>query len=587
MTEFTFRGPNHDHTVRPLENGEPVDEFYGDSNSLSSTRIEEEDASVVFLYRDPDGTLSLVFMHDIPRDGSGGAASMEFTLGDSVGDAEWSLQDDGGDFSSTTDRSPDWAWNDRNKDGGVLQGGFDEDFELTVEASFNDEANRQPLTPGRIDRWQVLDGGQGNDAQSPERKTLEERTTISSGGAERTEVCGSATTLQFIPGEIENVSQGGHPLNSSLMQMWFEDDTLSVDQLISVEVPVDPVLDSWLKGDMSDTIPSDLESALAQEVNKYEDEFPDEAFNQYRLDNGVSICFEVTEDGGVDEDSVEIEFAEAGVEPSDPKISLGGRERSYTVTPDHSVNGIPVEDWFGTFRQRSNRRKRYFTYDTSFEFDGVEGVRVTTVAGGYAGFVKDLSERVGNDTPGFLGTVWDSAVSEWALKLLLAVGPPGVQVLVDYLVVIPNTYTFLDFILLADGRRYVRVWDASQYPSLATYVDGERQSFEQMPYEPRQLFNLRVLAFLVLATAGVTPFTSPLSFYERVIDEPELIEEEVEDALDEFPPPVGFGVSDVLPTVPRATHGLDENLEPLDDPDAPFGSVAGLLYPVSGEVEPE
>lgn len=143
-----------------------------------------------------------------------------------------------------------------------------------------------------------------------------------------------------------------------------------------------------------DELPRELETARKKERGKYADEFGDHAFGIYRFENGVSVSFETPDGERIDADSVEIQFDESGRVPRDPAVSLEGRDNPVSVTPDHGVNRIPVEEWYGSYEERSNRKPRHYEYQTDFEFDGVEGVRTLTISGGYAGFVVDWAERV-------------------------------------------------------------------------------------------------------------------------------------------------------------------------------------------------
>ncbi|PSP85320.1 hypothetical protein BRC96_02935 [Halobacteriales archaeon QS_6_64_34] len=168
--------------------------------------------------------------------------------------------------------------------------------------------------------------------------------------------------------------------------------------------------------------------------------------------------------------------------------------------------------------------------------------------------------------------------------------PLGMQPFIDYMSVVPNTYSFIEFIVLADGRRYARVWDASIYPSLATYVDKRLQELEKMPYNTDERFNANVFAFMLEASVGVTPYHTPLDFYSRLIKDDDLregmLQEPIQDLIDLLP--VGWGVNELMSDVPRATVGLDSyDGVPLDEQDAPFGLAEGLLFPLANKVESE
>lgn len=156
--------------VTALSTGETAEAFYDyrSGSAHTSTGIEREDVSNLFLFEGPNGT-SLGVVHDHRPEGEdepdGGAASFDIA-GLTAGG--WVVIDDAGDFESATDTSPDWRWNRFNTDGGMWRGGLDGEFEVTVDPSFNEAAERDLLTPGTIDEWQFLSG----DADDPERISL-------------------------------------------------------------------------------------------------------------------------------------------------------------------------------------------------------------------------------------------------------------------------------------------------------------------------------------------------------------------------------------------------------------------------------
>jgi len=402
-----------------------------------------------------------------------------------------------------------------------------------------------------------------------------------------TTVSASMTTLQAIPGGEENRDNGGDPLDSALPKFFLESDPGGFN----------PLLDSWFQGDMLDahydegTLPEDLGQALEEREGKYELR-PRQSFNDYRFDNGLIVEFDVMDDGSIDQETISITFAEAGPDPDDQNVELGNRSSSTTVPPppDYEFNHIPYDDWFdGDLTRSSRREKRYYRYDPEFEFDGVEGVRVTTVAGGFAGFVDPLSDRLGNDTTAFLSQVInvDNIITQFIQFLEdTNIIPQSIQAFIDWMSVYPPTYTFLEFIVLADGRRYARVWDASPYPDLYTYVDGRREAVDEMDFQQQQRFNADLASMITLASVGATPYKSAWTFgeYERRLDNTTLLEREIREALDEFGfddlLPTGFTVADAVPGVPRETVAFEgeSGENPIDDADEPFDDVNGLLF---------
>jgi hypothetical protein len=155
---------NESFEVVPMSNGQRIEQFYnyGDAEINSPLPIAESDASSLFFWAGPQG-LSLVSLHDKPRDGSGAAVDLAFE-NLPTGQGSWVVQDDGNDFDSSTDTRPTWTWNNDNTDGGVFRGGLP-NSSITITPYFNDEATRNPLTPGKLTTWQFLTG-QATDPQS-------------------------------------------------------------------------------------------------------------------------------------------------------------------------------------------------------------------------------------------------------------------------------------------------------------------------------------------------------------------------------------------------------------------------------------
>lgn len=152
-----------DYRVSPLQNGQAIDEFYdyGNAKINSPLPIAESDRSRLFFWDGPDG-LSLVVLHDEGNDGSGAAVSFDFE--NLPSDGSWVVEDDPGDF--TTRSQVDWSWNNLKTDGGAFRGGL-YDQQLTITPRFNDAARQYPLTPGRLDRWELLTGQATDPAVRP------------------------------------------------------------------------------------------------------------------------------------------------------------------------------------------------------------------------------------------------------------------------------------------------------------------------------------------------------------------------------------------------------------------------------------
>lgn len=189
------------HEVTPLSTGGTVEEFYGyvAPHAHTTTDLERSDVSQLFLFDGPDGT-SVVFLHDKPTgnpaghdhvhgaDTGGGAVSLDFT-GLIVGEFETPVSDEPFEFG-------DWAWSEEHTDGGAFR--FGGSFTLRIDPAFNEAADRDPLSPGSIDEWQLLSG----DATDPDRiqLDLDRPVTIGSGP------CGAAgrPTVDIKPGSDPN-----------------------------------------------------------------------------------------------------------------------------------------------------------------------------------------------------------------------------------------------------------------------------------------------------------------------------------------------------------------------------------------------
>ncbi|EMA14661.1 Kelch repeat-containing protein [Haloarcula amylolytica] len=445
------------------------------------------------------------------------------------------------------------------------------------------------------DEWERLSGMKHGGADSAVVSPIFPGDSGDDDDSGTTEISASATTLQFIPGKSENPSEGGNPLDSGLMQVFEEGSTVAVNNDIydSFDMPsnigkiaLGPVFDNWIGGDMTDALPTDLEEARSKKRGKYRDDVDRlSEFNQYRFENGIRISFESSDGKKIDKETIEIEFSESGPDGKDSKISRGKQENSKTVLHDSDLNGIPYEEWYGTNDTPSNRQRRYYEYDTEVKFEGVEGVRVMTIWGGYAGFMQDISNRVSDNPAAFFNTVWEWGLPNGIAKELgLLASPDKVQALTDFLTVVPNTFTFIDLVVLADGRRYLRVWDSSTYPSLAVYADGEQRELEKMPYKPRELLNTQMALFQLHASADTTPYQIPQGMYKAIIENESV-------GLrtgDEIPPAYREVLNDTRLTrpVPKYTLKIGTCGNETEDPDNhPFGSIEDIPLPLTDELD--
>ena len=196
------------HPIEPLSTNGTVESFYDYRNhethpedvdrmysSYGTEHLQEDDTSILFLHEGTDG-LSLVMVHDqVDGDTEGGAVT--FDIAGLPSEAEWVVQDDlyDGESNMATWGSGDgwasasWIWAEARTDGGAIQGGLDDEFAVTIQPAFNEDAehydNEDLYDPefhgdGEIEDWEVLSG----DADDPDRTelpSLEEPVTIRTG----------------------------------------------------------------------------------------------------------------------------------------------------------------------------------------------------------------------------------------------------------------------------------------------------------------------------------------------------------------------------------------------------------------------
>jgi hypothetical protein len=147
-------------SVIPLQGVAEVEAFYGHPGgaSRSNTGLEQSDTSLLFLYEDPQGRVSLVMIHDA-NDGSGGAAvfdlagipeGTEFVVKDDESDGPYAITLPGGTASVS------WRWSDINTDGGALSGSLEQRaWTITITPQFPSSGG---LSPGQITAWKFLTG---------------------------------------------------------------------------------------------------------------------------------------------------------------------------------------------------------------------------------------------------------------------------------------------------------------------------------------------------------------------------------------------------------------------------------------------
>lgn len=210
--------------IEPLGSGErTVEEFYDyrtpetepsaySYSSHGTVYLQEDDTSTLFLFDGSDG-LSLVVVHDqYDGDSAGGSATMEFE--DLPEEGEWVVEDDdysedleGGsddvfDHAETTSRIS-WTWSENRSDGAAFNGGLDDEFAITIDPAFNEEAELD-VYDGRITDWHVVSNADDGRERTP--LALDEPIVVSSGGCTSMTVADLETDDSVTVGEAADVS---------------------------------------------------------------------------------------------------------------------------------------------------------------------------------------------------------------------------------------------------------------------------------------------------------------------------------------------------------------------------------------------
>jgi hypothetical protein len=188
---YTIRQGDRCIPITPLKGTEPASAFYDwrqqetQYSSAGTTALQKEDTTILFLYEDPDGNVSLVIVHEkYQGDNDGGSATFEVRGLPSGG--SWVVKDDFYDSPSNYDiwdtggsvDTIDWTWAGGRTDGGVFSYVGDNP-DITIEPMFNEAATLfGEYYSGRVRGFEVLSG----DIQNPDRHSLAMNQTLSIQG---------------------------------------------------------------------------------------------------------------------------------------------------------------------------------------------------------------------------------------------------------------------------------------------------------------------------------------------------------------------------------------------------------------------
>ncbi|EMA54545.1 hypothetical protein [Halococcus salifodinae] len=316
------------------------------------------------------------------------------------------------------------------------------------------------------------------------------------------DVAASSSVLSFLPGGNENSNQGGNALNGSLFHLIEPGTEIDIDLPTVfgyggddiVTVPLGPVIDNWLTTDMVDSLPETLSEARIREDNKYDE--VSGAYPNYRTENQVGVSFDTRADNTIIEDSIDVRFTGTSTD---------------SVLEGEDVNSL--SEFVEGPSKPGGYRPRYWNREM-IQVDGVDAVRVSTVFGGFLQYGRDVAELIAErGSFNFAGDIydWDLSIPKEAYQV------SNVTALIraiELFAVSPNIFNFLELTVLADGRRFVRLLDASPTPQHVLYVDGVQEGTSAFSYSEQELFNFRVAAFFVEANSRlVTPYYAPKSQY--------------------------------------------------------------------------
>lgn len=275
--------------------------------------------------------------------------------------------------------------------------------------------------------------------------------------------------MTFIPGESENSSQNVLNGKDAAIPDW---------------------VDNWFHGDQVSKMPDSIPADLTDPDNRSElptkdlDEF-DEKLPKYRVLNHVQVGLEETADGvepnvGFFNDLAPVTLEGTPLGDSDEEHDrLPGNEE--VAIEDNALRDDGcVADWFEEEYGTENWGKQEPTTkdqvdERSIEIESsdgetVEGVQVTSIVGGSDVYLETMADVARERTAD-----WVPAI-QWLQKELVDCGANIVTAaaMASLAANVPNFYTYLDVIVMADGSYLIRLQDASPYPRHALYQDGQK-----------------------------------------------------------------------------------------------------------------
>ncbi len=133
-------------TLAPLQTSASLGEVYQYENFSSQSPLVRENASILLLHQNADGTLSLVTIHQARR-----PAEVKLTLWGLPPDATFAIQDDPDDayWLDPPSAKATWRWSSGKTDGGAISG-LTDGTSLSVRPAFNDSISTWYLVRGSV-----------------------------------------------------------------------------------------------------------------------------------------------------------------------------------------------------------------------------------------------------------------------------------------------------------------------------------------------------------------------------------------------------------------------------------------------------
>lgn len=203
--------------------------------------------------------------------------------------------------------------------------------------------------------------------------------------------------------------------------------------------------DDWFHGDFH---PEKFESYSEAKDLKFPDEYG-QGYPNWRMDTAIEIGFD-SPDGTT-------------IASGDWDASSGSSEQAEITLDDDTFNpfrDIAALDFDGPDDALEATIKGPYEISEKITVNGVDGVRASVIYGGSDDYLSTAKEK--GET----------------LASMLAPYSPGLAIsaaMSRYFAHVTTFYVFVEFVVMADGAKLARIWDASRYPSHDLYYDGNRE----------------------------------------------------------------------------------------------------------------